>query len=69
MPTIWIAVLLSACTFGGALAVIEVSGDFAQLAKGIYALAVLGIAAYLVTRDSPDTDDFASGALEPQSET
>lgn len=62
MPTIWIAVLLSACTFGGALAVVEVSGDFAQLAKGIYALAVLGLAAYFVTRDGDAADDFASVA-------
>jgi len=62
MPAIWIAVLLSACTFGGALAVVEVSGDFAQLAKGIYAVTVLGLAAYFVTRDGDAVDEFAAAA-------
>jgi hypothetical protein len=59
MPTIWIAVFLSVCTFGGAFAVVELSGDFANVAKAVYALTVLGLAAYLVTHDGDADDEFA----------
>ena len=62
MPTIWIAVFLSACTFGGGYAVLEMSGVFAYLAKGIYAVTILGLAAYLVTHDGESADNFAASS-------
>lgn len=61
MPTIWIAVFLSACTFGGAFAVLELSGAMGYAVKGLYAVTVLGLAAYLVTHDGEDgAEDFTS---------
>ncbi len=61
MPTIWIAVLMSACTFGGAFAVFEMSGVLAHVMKGLYAVTVLGLAAYLVTHDGESaSDEFAA---------
>lgn len=70
MPTLWIALFLSACTFGGAFAVVEMSGVFASLGKAAYAMTVLGLAAWLVMHDSERDDDFApqtagSGAASP----
>lgn len=62
MPTLWIALFLSACTFGGAFAVVEMSGMFAALGKAAYAMTVLGLAAYLVMHDSEREDDFATPA-------
>ena len=37
MPSTWIAIVLSACTVCGALAVIEFDGVLANLVKGLYA--------------------------------
>ncbi len=66
MPTIWIAVLLSAYTCGGAFAVIEMSGVMATLVKGLYAVTVLGFAAYLITHDGDSKDEFATGPGVPR---
>lgn len=61
MPTIWIAVSLSAFTFGGAFAVLEMSGVMGHLVKALYAVTVLGLAAYLITHDGEDgIDEFAN---------
>lgn len=66
MPTIWIAVFLSACTFGGAFAVLEMSGVMGALVKGIYAVTVLGLAAYLVTHDGEDASDEFATPVRPR---
>lgn len=49
---------LSACTFGGAFAVVEMSGVFAALGKAAYAMTVLALAAYLVMHDGEREDDL-----------
>ncbi len=60
MPTIWIAVFLGTCTCGGAYAVFEMSGVLAYLVKGIYAVTILGLAAYLATHNDEVAEEFAA---------
>lgn len=60
MPSTWIAIILSACTFGGAFAVVEFNGILATLVKVMYAFSTLSLAAYLAlhgTDESPDGVD------------
>ena len=59
MAAIWIAMVLGACTVGGALAVFESTGTIAMLVKVLYALSTLGLAAYLAMHGEESTDAFA----------
>lgn len=61
MPSTWIAIVLSACTFCGALAVVEFNGVLASLVKVLYAVSTLSLAAYLALHDTDESAD----SLEP----
>lgn len=61
MPSTWIAIIVSACTFCGALAVVEFDGILATVMKGLYAVSTLGLAAYLALHGS----DAAADATDP----
>lgn len=68
MPSTWIAIILSACTFGGALAVVEFNGILATVVKVLYAFSTLSLAAYLAfhgTDESPDGVEPVPSAPDP----
>ena len=68
MPSTWIAIILSACTFCGGLAVVEFDGILATLVKVLYAFSTLSLAAYLAlhgTDESADGLDAVPTGTEP----
>ena len=68
MPSTWIAIVLSICTFGGGYAVVEFDGVLATVVKVLYACSILSLAAYLAlhgTDESPDALDSNPGPGNP----
>ncbi len=68
MPSTWIAIVLSICTFGGGYAVVEFDGVLATAVKVLYAFSILSLAAYLAlhgTDESPDALDSNLGQPNP----
>lgn len=68
MPSTWIAIVLSICTFGGGYAVVEFDGVLATVVKVLYACSILSLAAYLAlhgTDESPDSLDSNLGQPLP----
>lgn len=62
MPSTWIAIVLSACTLCGGLAVVEFNGVLATLVKVLYAVSTLSLAGYLALHGSEEPlDDPAPG--------
>lgn len=57
MPSTWIAIILSACTLCGGLAVVEFNGVLATLVKVLYAVSTLSLAAYLALHGSEESAD------------
>lgn len=65
MPSTWIAIILSACTFCGALAVVEFNGILATLVKVLYAISTLSLAAYLALHGTDESADGLDGTPSP----
>jgi len=62
MPSTWIAIVLSACTLCGGLAVVELNGVLATLVKVLYGVSTLSLAAYLALHGSEESaEDSAPG--------